>query len=141
MTAEHMTLAELELGPVVSIAPDATLTEAARVLVATGAGTLLVDSRPPAELTEHDLVAAVARETPAQTAVASIPRPPKEFVESNTTVDDVAAFMLATRRRTLVVVHDGQPIGIVGFRSVIAGLLGPTSWLGAFRLALVHERG
>ena len=139
MMTQHITVAELELGSVINVAPDTTLTEAARMLVATGAGTLVVESRPLAELTEHDLIAAVAREMPMDTAVASIARPPTQFVDGATTVDDVAAFMLATGRRTLVVARGGRPIGIAGCRSVMAGLLGPTSWLGAFGLALVHE--
>ena len=131
-----MIVADLVVEPVVRIAADATLREAACCLAEVG-GVVLVDSLPLGELTEHDVVGALARGANADTLVADIARPAPEFVTRTARVDMAASFMITTGRRTLVVVDDdGRPVGVIYLRDAAGALWGGTSLLGALRDAL-----
>ena len=134
-----MIVADLVVEPVVRIAADATLREAACCLAEVG-GVVLVDAEPLGELTEHDVVVAISRGADAATPVAEIARPAPAFVGRDARVDIVASYMISEGRRTLAVVDDtGRPIGVISLRDVASALWGGTSLLGALRDAL-HVR-
>ena len=139
MEPRHALVADLAIRPFVRIPSDCSVENAARLLAATTAGTLVLDLVPVAELTERDIVAAIANGATPDTVVADVARAAPEFVGPETSVDEVAAIMFATGRGALVVVDAGCPLGVVELRDVAAALWGGISWLGALRIALRVE--
>jgi CBS domain-containing protein len=114
--------------------------EAACVLAETGLGTLVVDTEPLSEITDHDLVRALADGAQPDTLVCNLERSDPLFVGLDTPATDAARIMLAAGRRSLVVVSGMQPIGAITFVEVHGALWGASSWLAAFGLALHAER-
>ena len=133
-----MLVADLLVAPVVRVPPDTTLGIAAQVL-ADGGGVVLVDCEPLGELTEHDVVVALAHGATADTPVTEVMHREPMFVTRDERVDRVAAFMIATGRRTLVVATSDGPVGVICLRDAASALWGGTSLLGAFRHALQVE--
>ena len=133
----HITPAELELEPVVRIAAATTLRDAAEVMMAAGVDTLVVDTVPPSEITEHDLVRAFAAETPGDAPVAAAVRTAALFVNHNVAVDRIVDLMLRERRHAVIVVdHAGIVLGLLSLRVAVAVLFEGPPWLGALRVAL-----
>jgi CBS domain-containing protein len=130
-----------ELHPVPRIPSDAMLVQAACLLAETRFGTLVVDTDPLSEITEHDLVRALADGAQPDQLVCDIERADPLFVSIDTPAKDAARIMLATGRQSLVVVARAQPIGLVTFVDVHSALWGASSWLEAFGLALHPEGG
>lgn len=132
-----ITPAELELEPVVRIAAATTLREAAEVMMAAGVDTLVVDTTPVSEITEHDLVRALASEIPGDAPVAAAVRTAALFVEHNVSVGNIVSLMLHERRHAVIVVdHDGVVLGLLSLRVAVAVLFEGPPWLGALRVAL-----
>jgi predicted transcriptional regulator len=96
-------------------------------------------SIPLGEVTERDVVVALARGATAETRLCEIPRAAPEFLPSTATAEEAATIMIATGRRSLVVVAAGRPLGVVTLSSVAGALWGGASWLGALRIALHIE--
>lgn len=132
-------VSDLILEPIVCVAPRLTLQEAARLLATTGVGTLVVDTRPLTELTERDLVRAVATGATGATPVRDVVRGAPDFVRPDTRFEDAAGVLLNASRPSVVVVDEGRPLGVLTLAAVIAALSGGVSWVGAFRSALHVE--
>ncbi len=141
MEAPHILVGDLNVVHVVRVAPEMTLQEAARLLATSGAGTLVVDTTPLSELTEHDVVRAVAVGAPCDTKLADLARPLPGFVRPDAHLKEIASLLFESGRRSVVIIDDqGQPVGLLNLPSVTSALLGGPSWLGALRVALRVER-
>ncbi|HET9728769.1 MAG TPA: CBS domain-containing protein [Acidimicrobiia bacterium] len=138
--AVPVTPAELELEPVVRIDAHESLSTAARIIVETGVETLLIDGPEPAEITTHDLVAALARRLPADVPVGDIATDKPLFVGRDTPVERILEAMVRFRRRDVIVVdRNGVILGLLALPMVVAVLVDGPSWLGALRIALQIE--
>src|SRR6478736_2329929 len=114
METSCLLVGDLALEPVVRVSPHLALREGARLLAATGIGTLIVDTRPPTEVSEHDVVRAVALGTDATTELGDIVRARPEFVGNDTPVEVAVDILLDSGRRGVVVVDDkGVPVGVL----------------------------
>src|SRR5262245_28022998 len=136
MTTTRMVIADLPIEPVACLSPDATLEQAARVLVATHHGVLVVEDEPPWEMSERDIVGAIAVGAAPDTRVRQLRTDAPEFVRPDTPAEDAAASMIMTGHRALIVVDEGRPLGVVHLREVVSALWGAESWSTAFRIAL-----
>ncbi len=136
-----MLIRDLDVAHVDRVAPEITLQDAARILATTGAGTLVVDTQPLSEFTEHDVVRAIALGATCDTKLADIVRPKPGFVRPDAHVPDIAAVLLTTGRHSVVIIdNDNQPVGRIDLASITAAMLGGPSWIGALRVALRVER-
>lgn len=130
-------VSDLVLSPVVRVSPHLHLKGAARVLAATGVGTLVVDSDPMTEVSEHDIVRAVALGAATTDEIVDIVRDRPDFVGTDTPVEIAAQVLLDAGRRGVIVVDDaGTPVGVLTLAPVITAIVGRASWIGALRIAL-----
>jgi CBS domain-containing protein len=136
MTASRMVIADLPIEPVACLVPDATIAQAARALVATRHGVLVVEGEPPWELSERNIVNAIAAGCTPTTRLRELRTDAPEFVRPETPAEDAAASMIVTGLRALVVVDEGRPLGVVHLRDAVNALWGAKSWSTAFRIAL-----
>jgi CBS domain-containing protein len=140
METVHMIVADLDVQPVARITPLASISQAAVALAETGGTTLVVDTAPFDEVTERDVVLALANDATGETPLSELTRGVPLFVHPSTTVAEVATIMMTSGRNALVVLDEGEPTGVIELTSVIAALWGATSWWGALRVALRLER-
>ncbi|MEV8100697.1 CBS domain-containing protein [Kitasatospora sp. NPDC085879] len=132
-----MRVSDLMISPPVTVAPDSTAAEAARLMDGQAIGCVLVaDSRALlGVLTDRDLVVRVlAGGADPHTSVARLMSAPALTVDAD---DDLAAAYRTFRRtgvRRLPVLRDGTPVGVITvddlFLDVLqrfADLLGPVS--------------
>jgi CBS domain-containing protein len=132
-------VSDLVLENVVCVPPPLTLKEAARLLAMTGVGTLVVDTQPLTELTERDVVRALALGATGDTPVFDVVRGTPDFVRADALFEDAAGLLLDTSRPSVVVVEEGRPVGVLSLPTVIAALSGGVSWIAALRSALRVE--
>ncbi len=132
-----ITLAELQLEPVVRVSPDTSVREVARILAATRLSTVLVDTIPPSEITDHDMVRALAAGLPGDAPVSDAVCDEPLFVRRNARVDRVLEVMLREQRHAVVVVDDnGAVTGLLSLSVAVTALTDGPPWLGALRVAL-----
>lgn len=131
---------DVGLDAVVRVAPTATLRDCAAVLSSRRCGTLIVDSVPPREVCDGDIVEAIARGADGDASLLAVAGRAPDFVRPDMLIEDVAALMLATDRSSVVVVVEGEPVGVLRWPAVIGALFGGSSWIGALRIALHIER-
>ena len=136
MTTSRMVIADVPIEPVACVPPDATIEQAARILVATHHGVLVVEDEPPWDLFERDIVNAIAAGRAPATELRRLRTDAPAFVRPETPAEDAAASMIVTGIRALVVVDEGRPLGVVHLRDVVSALWGAKSWSTAFRIAL-----
>jgi len=136
MSTSRMMIADLPIEPVACVSPEVTIEQAARVLVATHHGVLVVDAAPPWELSERDIVNAIAIGRAPTTKLRELRTDAPDFVRPETPAEDAAAFMIVTGLRAVVVVDEGRPLGVVHLRDAVSALWGATSWSTALRVAL-----
>jgi CBS domain-containing protein len=129
-------IADFEVKPVPVVDPGTSLAQAARVLAQTGQGVLVVGTTPLGEISEADIVEALASGRSPVSHVVELTRGVPQFVRPDTKAEDAAAIMIVTGRRDLVVVDDGHLLGVVELRATIGALWAGPSWLGALRVAL-----
>ncbi len=125
-----MQIRELVSAEVISIAPDAALIEAARLMTKTGVGSLavVVDDALEGILTERDILKAVADD--ADFTSERISAWMTDFPDSFTpemSVDEAANWMLATGYRHLPVVDGDTLIGMVSIKDVLWALTEPSA--------------
>jgi len=135
----HTFVGDLDIQPVVRVRPTFSVAQVALVLTETGPETVVVDTEPLSEMTERDLVAAIANGATGETPLAEIARAAPQLVQPTTPAEDAAMIMVATGRRSLIVVDAGRPLGVITLPSVVAVLWSGTSWMGAMRVALHLE--
>jgi CBS domain-containing protein len=138
MTTSRMVIADIPIEPVACVRPDASLAHAARALAQSRHGVVVVEADPPWELCEGDVVDAIAsgRAPTVHVRELEIEIDAPQFVGPETAAEDAAAMMIVTGHRALVVVDEGQPLGVVHLRDVVSALWGAKSWSTAFRIAL-----
>jgi CBS domain-containing protein len=131
-----MVIADLPIEPVACVSPDETIRQAARLLADTHHGVLVVESDPPWELSERDIVAAIAAGCTPTTTMRELRVDAPDFVRPETDAEDAAASMIVTGLRAVVVVDEGRPLGVVHLRDAVSALWGAKAWSTAFRIAL-----
>jgi CBS domain-containing protein len=112
--------------PVATVRPTATLREAARLLAADRVGLLVVlDHRGVrGVLSERDLVTAVADGEDVEVErVADYLVDDLVTVDESVTIDAAARTMSEAELRHLTVSRDGEVIGVISIRDVVAALL------------------
>ena len=132
-----MLIDDVALVPAVRVSPRSSLRVAARILATTGEGTLLVDTDPVSEITEQNIVRAAAIGATDDTALSDLRLDAPDFVRPDTAIDHATSIMIAGGRRSLLVVDEGRPVGLLTLAAAI-GFGGP-SWLGALRIAHVEQ--
>jgi CBS domain-containing protein len=133
---DRMVIADLPIEPVACVSPDATIEQAARLLTATRHGVVVVESDPPWELSERDIVDAIGSGHAPTTRLRELRVDAPDFVRPETAAEDAAASMIVTGLRALVVVDEGRPLGVVHLRDAVSALWGAKAWSTAFRIAL-----
>jgi CBS domain-containing protein len=115
MTRTDTPVEELMNAPVVTVAPDATVVEAAATLDERGIGSLVVGEDPiQGILTEGDIVASVAAERDlASTTVAEVMSDPVVTVRPGESVAVAGERMGHNGVKKLPVTEDGRVVGIV----------------------------
>ncbi len=110
-----VTVDDVMQSPVESVAPEATLGEAAAHMDDRPIGSVVVveDGEPVGILTEADVVDAFVLDADRGGAVTGPMSSPVTTIELDTTVDDAAALMRETGVSKLPVVDDGELVGIV----------------------------
>jgi CBS domain-containing protein len=113
------------LRPVVTIAPGASLTKAARIMRANDISALVVGR--PGELvsivTERDLTQALADGLPPETPMTAVASPEPLTVLPDASVVEAAILMLRHGVRHLVVARGGRAVGMLSMRDVLAALV------------------
>src|SRR4051794_25411484 len=134
-------IADLALEPAVMVPPELAVRQVARMLAEANVATVLVDANPMFELVDRDIVRAFAAGVDPGTPAGDMEHGVPEFVAPGAHVAEVASMMLATGRRELVVVDGMQVCGVVQLTVVTTALWGPTSLVGALRVALQARDG
>lgn len=111
-------------GDVVTVAPDARVTDAVRLLARHGVGALVVSGdgeRVDGILSERDIVRYLARSGAASLTlqVAEVMTADVFTCGPDTTVDELMALMTGRRIRHVPVVSDGRLVGIVSIGDVV----------------------
>lgn len=139
MESTHTFVGDLDIQPVVRIQPDVSVGEVAIVLNETCSETLVVDTDPLSEVTERDIVAALANGASGETPLSDVSVADPVFVHPATTAEHAAMIMVASGRRSLVVVGRDRPLGVITLPCVAAVMWSGMSWIGALRVALHLE--
>jgi CBS domain-containing protein len=116
--------------PVATVRPTATLREAARLLAADRVGLLVVIDHRGVRgvLSERDLVTAIADGEDVEVErVADFLVDDLVTVDEKVSVEDAARTMSEAELRHLTVARDGEVIGVVSIRDVVAALLEETA--------------
>jgi CBS domain-containing protein len=104
----------LMTSPVETIAPDASVAEAARILTEEGIGSLVVgDEQLTGIVTESDIVASVAEETDPSTPVSELMSDPVVTIQRTDSLQVAAERMGHNGVKKLPVVDDGAAVGII----------------------------
>jgi CBS domain-containing protein len=117
-----MTVRDLTTGAVIWVAPEATLRDAAEVMISNEVGSVAVEVDGALEgiLTERDMLRAVAdgadldRE-PVSTWMTEYP----DSFHPEMDVNEAAEWMLATGFRHLPVVDGGKVLGVISIKDVL----------------------
>jgi CBS domain-containing protein len=132
----HVVVGEL-VEPLVRVGATAPLVEVAKLLAESGRDRVIVATEPPAELSEADVVRAVARRLGPDATAVEVAGPKVLVVDRNTPVNVVVELMIGHNRRSLIVVDEhGSAVGVVRIGTALGALLQGPTWLGALRVAL-----
>jgi CBS domain-containing protein len=117
-----MTVRDLVAGTVIWVAPDATLRQAAEVMVSTDVGSVAVEVDGALEgiFTERDMLRAVAEGADLDTDPVSswMTEYPDSF-DPEMAIEEAAEWMLATGFRHLPVVEGDAVIGVISIKDVL----------------------
>ena len=114
MTEQDANLATLMSSPVETVAADASMAEAARLLDAKGIGSLVVgEGRIDGIVTETDVVSAVGEERDTSTPVSALMSDPVVTARPSETLHAAAERMGQNGVKKLPIVERGEPVGIV----------------------------
>ena len=112
---------------VATVASDASVSDAAKVMVKGGFGSVIIvhGKMLVGILTERDVLRAAANETDLSTAsVEDWMTPDPETAEPDLETEDAAGIMLSRGFRHLPVTQDGDLVGIVSLRDVLSARIG-----------------
>lgn len=116
-----MLVSELIGGETITCGPDATVHEAARLMVQNEAGSIAVvsDGDLVGIVTERDLVRLMAGDLDLTEHVGSVMTPSPDSLARDVEVSYAADWMLAAGYRHLPVLDDGRLVGIVSIKDVL----------------------
>jgi CBS domain-containing protein len=117
-----MTVRDLVAGTVIWVAPDATLRQAAEVMVSTDVGSVAVEVDGALEgiFTERDMLRAVAEGADLDTdRVSSWMTEYPDSFDPEMAIEEAAEWMLATGFRHLPVVEGDAVIGVISIKDVL----------------------
>ena len=112
---------------VATVASDASVSDAAKVMVKGGFGSVIIvhGKMLVGILTERDVLRAAAEETDLSAAsVEDWMTPDPETAEPDLETEDAAGMMLSRGFRHLPVTQDGDLVGIVSLRDVLSARIG-----------------
>ena len=112
---------------VATVASDASVSDAAKVMVKGGFGSVIIvhGKMLVGILTERDVLRAAANETDLSAAsVEDWMTPDPETAEPELETEDAAGMMLSRGFRHLPVTQDGDLVGIVSLRDVLSARIG-----------------
>ena len=112
---------------VATVASDASVSDAAKVMVKGGFGSVIIvhGKMLVGILTERDVLRAAANETDLSTAsVEDWMTPDPETAEPDLETEDAAGMMLSRGFRHLPVTQDGDLVGLVSLRDVLSARIG-----------------
>ena len=118
-----MQVAEILSTPVIGVTPDATLTEAAGVLVEHGFGVLPVfggDAALLGVVTEQAVACALVTAESRARVVRDVMHPTPATTTADTDIADVPATLLRAGLRCVPVMSGTRVIGVVGWRDLLA---------------------
>ncbi len=103
--------------------PFESVEDAAAAMVEYGTGCVIIkeEGNPIGIVTERDIVRKVVseRKNPARTQLKDIMSSPLVWVSRNTDILDAARQMAKLRLRKLVVMHEGQMVGLVSAQDIL----------------------
>ncbi|HEX6147128.1 MAG TPA: CBS domain-containing protein [Acidimicrobiia bacterium] len=117
-----MTVRELVNGNVIWVAPDATLRQAALLMMSTEVGSVAIEVDGALEgiLTERDMLRAVAEDADLdQDRVSSWMTEYPDSFTPDMNVEEAAEWMLATGFRHLPVVDGAEVMGVISIKDVL----------------------
>ncbi len=116
-----MQVGELTAGTPAGCSPEATIGDAAELMVELDIGSLAVYKGQDLVgiVTERDIVRAVAGGIATNTPVADVMTPDPDTVDPDVEVVDAAAWMLAVGYRHLPVTDEGKLIGLVSMKDLL----------------------
>lgn len=117
-----MTVRELVNGNVIWVAPDATLRQAALLMISTEVGSVAIEVDGALEgiLTERDMLRAVAEDADLdQDRVSSWMTEYPDSFTPDMNVEEAAEWMLATGFRHLPVVDGAEVMGVISIKDVL----------------------
>lgn len=117
-----MTVRELVNGNVIWVAPDATLRQAALLMMSTEVGSVAIEVDGALEgiLTERDMLRAVAEDADLdQDRVSSWMTEYPDSFTPDMNVEEAAEWMLATGFRHLPVVDGDEVMGVISIKDVL----------------------
>jgi CBS domain-containing protein len=117
-----MTVRDLVAGDVIWVAPDATLRQAAELMVSSEVGSVAVEVDGALEgiLTERDMLRAVAQG--ADLDLDAVSKWMTEYPDSfdpEMAIEEAAEWMLARGFRHLPVVDGGEVVGVISIKDVL----------------------
>jgi CBS domain-containing protein len=114
MTERETPVSEIMTSPVRTIAPDATIAQAARELAGHGIGALVVgEERIEGILTETDVVESVGEELDPGTPVSALMSEPVVTIRPTDSVRAAGERMGHNGVKKLPITEGGEPVGIV----------------------------
>lgn len=125
--------------PAVSVSASDALASVGQVMRSNNVSAVLVGPGHSAIATEHDLARAVAESHPLSDPIVEVATPRPVSVDADTDVVDAAALMLNQDVRHLIVEFEGEPLGLVSIREIMAALLQaakPELWMSSLRMKL-----
>lgn len=116
-----MQVGELTAGTPAGCSPEATISDAAELMVELDIGSLAVYKGQDLVgiVTERDIVRAVAGGLASSTSVAEMMTPDPDTVDPDVEVVDAAAWMLAVGYRHLPVTDEGKLLGLVSMKDLL----------------------
>jgi len=122
-----MILKELIMRDPVTVEPEISIRDAARIMKREGVGSLLVveGGEPKGLVTERDIVYAIASDVSLDSEVENIMSTNLVTAESTTEVSEAAVLMAGRKIRHLVVTEGGKVVGVISLRDVarVLGLI------------------
>ena len=111
----------------VTVEPEISIRDAARIMKREGVGSLLVveGGEPKGLVTERDIVYAIASDVSLDSEVENIMSTNLVTAESTTEVSEAAMLMAGRKIRHLVVTEGGKVVGVISLRDVarVLGLI------------------
>ncbi len=126
----------LVVRPAVRVEPEATLAEAAQLMIRADVSALLVGAARGAILTERDLARSIAAGCSDTAVVGDVATYPALVTDGSMPIADAAALMLNSGVRHLVVGLDDGDEGVVSMRviaAVLVSLVNRGLWLRSLR--------